>query len=323
MSENRPALCFPCDVVGVFSQHSEDLVCMCNCNVTNSINNLELCDFSPSHEFAGHHCCVVVPPVHRTAAVSYTCQSVLTHITPFTVLWLSFWATLFYNIKGTPMQLTAHTVLSCLPALASCFKKNCVLFTVLPFSGKNPGMFLPHCLWDIEKMTLCMLKLGGSKSKLKNEMALKRNLSLGTQQDWTACSPTALCEMGRGFFPFCPSLRCAFPQQKVQTAPGSSWEATGVLTHRVVAMQPHSSSGPSRATGCFAICGLLLSAYATFVGHGLLQSSPDKTINFCLYGYLKSAFISSSWRNPFQIVLEQEFQLSFSSERETELTVNR
>lgn len=70
------------------------------------------------------------------------------------------------------MQLAAHTVFGCLPALAPCFRKNCVLLTLLPFSGENPGMFLP----------LHVLKLGGSNSKLKNEVALKRNLSLGTQQ---------------------------------------------------------------------------------------------------------------------------------------------
>lgn len=101
------------------------------------------------------------------------------------------------------------------------------------------------------------------------------------------------------------------------------WGAPGALIHPVVAMQPHSSSGPSGATGFFAICGLLFSVSATCAGHGLLQRSLNKILNFYLCGYLKNAFTLFSWRNPFQIALEQEFQLLFNSERQIELTVNR
>lgn len=62
------------------------------------------------------------------------------------------------------------------------------------------------------------------------------------------------------------------------------WEDVGALTSLVVAMQPHSSSEHSGATGFFAVCGLLLSASATFVGHGLLQRSLNKILDFVFVG---------------------------------------
>lgn len=61
------------------------------------------------------------------------------------------------------------------------------------------------------------------------------------------------------------------------------WEAPGAPAHpAVAAAQPQSSSGHS---GFFAICSRLLSASASYVSHGLLQSSQNQFLCFRLSRY--------------------------------------
>lgn len=128
--------------IRVFSQHSENLICIWNCNITNSVNNLELCDSSPTHhlyKFAGLCCC---PSSAQKDSCSLLYWLVLTHST--CVMALCFF--LGNTCVETLVRLAAPRISSCLPDVASSFKQNCVLFILLPFTGKNPGMFLPRHL---------------------------------------------------------------------------------------------------------------------------------------------------------------------------------
>lgn len=75
----------------VFSSSIMQTWSVCNSSITNTINDLALCDSCPCqhlYKCGGHHWCFLAP----------------------------------------------------------CFKNNCVLFTLCPSSGENPGMFLPCSL---------------------------------------------------------------------------------------------------------------------------------------------------------------------------------
>lgn len=197
-------------------------------------------------------------------------------------------ATLLHNIKRTPMQLPAHKLFSGLPTLAPCFKKNCVPFSSCSLLCEKHRYVLTPLPAGHWKANTWHAEIRRSNSKLKNEVALRRNMRPSSWYPMgLKCHPCGkwdgvlTCVFLCGVCFYCRRCRQLLAAPAAEPL-GSCRNPDSLLG----AMQPHQSSGPSVATDFFAFCGLL-NASATLMGFGLLQRSLNKILNFYLCGHLK------------------------------------